>query len=107
MNTEKNNFIQQNGEEKFPFTDKTFNSSVHIAMANILSATIAEELLVRCDTVKKWYTRTRQLYELLGIELKDFSIFIAPLLRNVIDFIPDKLLKRLKGIQISTNMLQF
>ena len=107
MNTEKNNFIQQNGEEKFPFTDKTFNSSVHIAMANILSATIAEELLVRCDTVKKWYTRTRQLYELLGIELKDFSIFVAPVLRNVIEFEVPELSKVLKGIQLSSNMLQF
>ena len=107
MNIEKNNFIQQNGEEKFPFTDKTFNSSVHIAMANILSATITEKLLVHCPVVNKWYNRTRQVYEKLGIELEDFSIFIAPLVRNVIDFIPDELLKRLEGIQISTNMLQF
>tara|TARA_B100001142_G_scaffold312165_1_gene347271 strand:- start:1399 stop:2370 length:972 start_codon:yes stop_codon:yes gene_type:complete len=107
MNIEKDHFIQQNGAENFPFTDKTFNSTVHIGMANVLSATIAEELLVRCPTVEVWYNRTRQVYEQLGIELKDFSIFVAPVLRNVIEFEVPELAKALRGIQLSSNMLQF
>ena len=76
-------------------------------MANVLSATIAEELLVRCPTVEVWYNRTRQVYEQLGIELKDFSIFVAPVLRNVIEFEVPELAKALRGIQLSSNMLQF
>ena len=107
MNIEKDHFIKKNGAENFPFTDKIFNSSVHMRMANVLSATIAEELLLHCLTAKVWYNRTRQVYEKFGIELSDFSVFVAPVLRNVIEFEVSESLKEFKGIRLSSNMLQF
>lgn len=119
MNTIKEDFIRTSYRDPtLSFNRASFNTKENIHSPNILTATVAEKLL-EYPLVQNWIVRLQRLYNMhisdgsgTKIPLKPYSTWVAPNLKNTIEFedaatIQSIVNNLIEGIKLTTNSLEF
>ena len=119
MNTIKEEFIKTSyRDQTLLFNKASFNTKENIHSPNILTATVAEKLL-EYPLVQNWIVRLQRLYNMhisdssgTKIPLKPYSTWVAPNLKNTIEFedaatIQSIVNNLIEGIKMTTNSLEF